>query len=108
MLKVLNRLAWIVVAVAVLAGISYWTYRYTENQRLIRKLEEEKAQLQQIVQRLTSQKRVAEMMPEAHVELCAEAVPLDASPYSLPASERRAREPGRGRRPRAGAASRDD
>ena len=62
MLKVINRLSWIVVAVAVLAGISYWTYRYTENQRLIRKLEEEKAQLQQIVQRLTSQKRVAEMM----------------------------------------------
>lgn len=62
MLKVLNRLSWILVAVVVLAGISFWTYRYTENQRMIRKLEEEKAQLQQIVQRLTSQRRVAEMM----------------------------------------------
>ena len=35
-------------------------------------------------------KRVAEMMPEAHVELCAEAVPLDAAPYAISASERRA------------------
>lgn len=62
MLKLLNRLTWIVVAVAVLAGISYWTYRYSENERRIRKLEEEKQRLQQIVQRITSQKRIAEMM----------------------------------------------
>lgn len=62
MLKVLNRLTWIIVAVAVLAGISFWMYRYTENERRLRKLEEEKAQLQQIVERLSSQRRVAEMI----------------------------------------------
>jgi len=62
MLKLFNRLAWILVAVAVLAGISYWTYRYTENERRVRKLEEDKQRLQQIVQRLTSQRRIAEMI----------------------------------------------
>lgn len=62
MIKLLNRLTWTVVAVAVLAGISYWTYSYTENERRIRKLEEEKQRLQQIVDRITSHKRIAEMM----------------------------------------------
>jgi hypothetical protein len=62
MLKTLNRLAWILVAAVLLGGISYWMHRYTENERRIRQLEVEKRQLQAMVQRLTSQRRVAEMI----------------------------------------------
>lgn len=61
-MNMLNRLAWVLIATALLAGMAFWIYRYTENERQIRKLEQEKAHLQQIVQRLTSQKRLAEMI----------------------------------------------
>lgn len=62
MLRTLNRLACILVAAVILGGASYWMYKYTESQRRIAQLELEKAQLKQFVERLTSQRRVAEMM----------------------------------------------
>jgi len=37
-------------------------------------------------------KRVADIMPREHIDLCAEAVPLDPEPYELSRSERRALE----------------
>ena len=62
MLGTLNRLAWILVAAILLAGASFWLYRYTENARKLRQLEQEKQQLQQMVERLTSERRVAEVL----------------------------------------------
>lgn len=62
MIKFMNRLAWILVALVILGAISWWLYHYTEDQRRLRQLEREKQQLQEMVQRLTSQTRVAEML----------------------------------------------
>lgn len=62
MVSLVHKLTWILVAAIILAGASWWLYRYTENERRIRDLEREKQQLQAMVQRLTSQTRVAEMM----------------------------------------------
>ena len=62
MLGTVNKLAWILIAAIILAGASYWMYRYTESERRVRQLELEKQQLQQMVERVTSQRRVAEIL----------------------------------------------
>jgi hypothetical protein len=61
-MKTLARLSWIALTAVVLAALSFWLYRYTEDQRRIAQLEREKEQLRQIVNRLTSQRRMAEII----------------------------------------------
>ena len=62
MLSWLNKLAWIVIVSLILGGVSYYLYRYTENDRRIHQLEQETTHLKQMVQRLTASRRVAELM----------------------------------------------
>jgi len=61
-MSVLSKICWVLLAAIILAAASWWMYHHIEGERRIRQLEREKAQLQQIVERLTSHRRVAEIM----------------------------------------------
>lgn len=60
--KTLVRILTLLVLVGLLAGAGFWYYHYTARERQIRKLEEEKRHLEQIIQRITTERRLAEVI----------------------------------------------
>lgn len=61
-MKFMLKLAWIAIAALLLGVVTYWVWVSSENARTIRRLQQEKEHLQQIVTRLTSERRAAEMI----------------------------------------------
>jgi len=60
--KTLIRILTLLVLLGLLAGAGLWYYQYTARERAIHKLEEEKRQLEQIIQRITTERRLAEVL----------------------------------------------